>query len=236
MAKLNPEILSIIERKTGKKENSIRHDISIMRRTNAKLPLNVVAHLYALKNGFSVLQKLAPAEKAVVPNTEFEKPLRLVKTQRRADKKRVIEFIKYATSNVFLSDHIVEINRAYTARCYTATFILCRKIIENLLIEEILKRKFPQKDKATKELYYDFSQNRNKDLKYILDNLKKHAQDFGTDKALVEKIVHDSKAFKDDANDKAHSLYHLVKSPKELDDANVQGIIDMISQLKNNIP
>ena len=41
--------------------------------------------------------------------------------------------------------------------------------------------------------------------------------------------------FKDDANDKAHSWYHIVKSRKELDDTNFQDIIEMIVRLEKSI-
>ena len=41
-----------------------------------------------------------------------------------------------------------------------------------------------------------------------------------------------SEKFKDEANDKTHSLYHI-SSKKELDDANPQQIFDLVKEFNN---
>ena len=51
-----------------------------------------------------------------------------------------------------LQDAQDEINKTYTYGCYTATFILCRKVLENLLIHHVLRRKYPKKIKEHREV------------------------------------------------------------------------------------
>jgi len=46
----------------------------------------------------------------------------------------MIEIAKYDANDKLLKTHLEEINKTYTFGCYTATFILCRKVLENLII------------------------------------------------------------------------------------------------------
>lgn len=57
---LNPEILSLLENKTGKAEKTIRNEISLLRRTVSGAPINSVAQIYAVQHGTSIIMKLTP--------------------------------------------------------------------------------------------------------------------------------------------------------------------------------
>jgi len=85
------------------------------------------------------------------------------------------------------------------------------------------------------EIYYDVDQRRTKDFSVILKNFNKKSFSFAPDDTLVKRIVTLCKEFKDDANDKTHSWYHLVSKKKELDDKNPQYILDLIEQLGKNL-
>jgi len=147
--------------------------------------------------------------------------------------KKIIKFIQYETQDIFIQGHIKEVNLCYTYHAYTAAFILCRKIIENLLIEIIIK-KYPQK-KDNLDLYFDKSKNRPYDFSIILKNLRIKINDFGTEKALLDRVLNKVEIFKDEANSKTHSTYHLLRGPKELDDATVPDILEMISRLEKSL-
>jgi hypothetical protein len=228
---LSPEIIALLRTKTGKQEGTIRKDISLLRRKYGKLPINAVAQLYALQNRTSVLTKLNMTERESLPNIDIEKPARVVQKEPRRTKKKVLEFVLYETEDPFVKAHITATNQAYTYGCFTAAFILCRKILENLLTD-IVRRKYPQNKKENIELYFDTARGRTRDFSEILANLRKRSVDFGPDKGLVERILNRADQFKDDANDKVHSWYHIVKSGNELDDTHFQDIIDMITRLE----
>jgi hypothetical protein len=231
---LNPEILALLHRKTGKTEGTIRKDISLLRRKFGKLPINAVAQIYALENGTSVLTKLTDTERGSLPNVEVDKPVKVARRKAGKTKKKFTEFVRYDSEDTFIKGHVLEINKAYTYGCFTAVFILCRKMLENLLTG-IIRSKYPQNTKENVDLYFDISRRRTRDFSEIISNLKKRSGDFGPEKTLVERILSRAEQFKDDANDKAHSWYHIVKSRKELDDTQFQDIIDMIVKLEKTI-
>jgi hypothetical protein len=235
MSKLNPEILKILIKRTGKKEATVRKDISLLRRKYAKLSINAVAQIYASQNGFSILRKLDKEDREKMPFFEIEKPIeikRATKTKRK--NKKHVQFIHYPILDTFRKAHVDEVNRAYGYECHTSAFIMCRKIIENLLID-ILRLKFPPKTRKNKELYFDIQQGRFKDFSDILESLKNTKSQFEVDKKIVEKIISLSEPFKEEANDKTHSWYHIVKYKKEIDDIHVQDILDLIAKLEENL-
>jgi hypothetical protein len=232
---LEPEILKKLVDKTGKSEKTIRNALAKLHQRFSRLSMNQLAQIYAMENGTSVRSKLTPEEKSTLPNFDIEKPITIAKKAPKNGKKRQVkQFIKYETSDSFIRDHISEVNKCYTVRAYTAAFILCRKIIENMLTD-IIRKKYPQNTLANIELYFDISRKRTRDFSEILSNLRRHAGDFGAERTLLERILAKADVFKDDANDKAHSWYHIVRRPKELDDAEVKSIIDMISTLDKKI-
>ncbi len=231
MSRLNPEILKIIKKKTGMGEQAIRNAISTLK--NTKFPRttqNAAAQLFAQIRGFSVAQKLKTEDRNTLPNIELEKPVKILRKENKSpQKKKIIEFVTYTTQNKFLRAHLDEINRCYTHNCYTASFILIRKVIENL-ITEMIKKKFPNNTKQEKELYLDLAEGRTHDLSILIKNLRNKASAFDPqEKKLVLRILQLSEQFKDDANDKTHSLYHI-SNKTELDNKNPQMIFDLITE------
>lgn len=148
-------------------------------------------------------------------------------------KENVIIIAKYPTNDIFLRANIDEINRTYTYKCYTATFVLCRKVLENLLVH-ILKEKYPLSTREHREKYFDFSRRRCHNLSVLLQNLRKSAVDFSPHVNLVERICQLASEFKEKANEMTHSLYHIA-TKKEIDDKNFQGILNLIQELEKKM-
>jgi hypothetical protein len=235
MNHLNPAILNLIISKTGKAKNTIRKNISLIRRKYPKCTINAAAHIYAIENNFSLRQKLDKEDKSSLPNLEIEN-VPIVKVKGRKVAKKIIRFINYESTNYFISGHINEVNKTYTNGCYTATFILIRKIVENLIID-ILRYKFPEKrERKNKELYYNIPQQRLHDFSIVLENLYKKRIEFGIEgKGVIERFFQLVKILKKDANDKTHSWFHLVESKTEFDDINVTQIFQLIIKLESII-
>jgi len=223
----------------GHNPQSIRNAISKIRQDHG-VTINAAANEYARRNDIRVSRWLDDEDREswrkIKSGSSLDGSVRVSKSRRTISlpKKKIIEFIEYETKDRFIRAHIIETNKAYTYGCYTAAFILCRKIIENLLID-IIRKKFPQNKKKNIELYFDTSRNRTRDFSEILKNLRSNSSEFGPEKTLIERILNRSKIFKDDANYKAHSWYHLVRTKKEMDDAHIQDIIEMIMKLENSI-
>lgn len=233
-AQLNPTVLEYISKKSGLGVGTVRKNISLLRRKNASLPLNAVAHLYAMTLGFSVLGKLSKEDKLSLPNLDVEKSKTKVIEKKPSKNAKPKIIIKYETSDFFMQGHITEINKAYTAGCYTSVHILTRKIVENL-VREILVRQFPSTDFNNKELYYDTQQRRFKDFSILLKNLfdKRHSFEPSKIKA-IERLYDKTKKFKDEANDSTHSWYHLIKSKAEIDALEIQTIFELIKAIEQS--
>ena len=122
-----------------------------------------------------------------------------------------------------------EINKTYTYGCYTACFVLCRKFLENLIMH-ILKMKYPN-DKGK---YFDIKGNCYLTFGKLLKNLNKSADDFNTEKNLIQRIYEKSLKFKEKTNKMTHSLYHIA-SKKEIDENDFQETLDLIKDIENKI-
>lgn len=142
---------------------------------------------------------------------------------------QMVELAIYETSDILLKNHIDEVNRAYSCKCYTATFVLCRKVLENLILN-ILQEKYSGKTREDRAKYFDLNYGRNLDFGILLKNLRNSATDFIPKNKLVERICQLSECFKDEANDMTHSLYHIA-SKKEIDENKFQNILDLIKTL-----
>lgn len=225
--KLNPKILLKFKKKFPEKtNNAIQVKLSKLSRKH-NVPLNASAEVWAKEEGFSVWGLLNDKDKESLGNKTFQTINIKTKTKVNPNK-NTVSFVNYETSNKFLKEHIEEINRCYTFHCYTAAFILTRKIIENLIME-IVKKKFPEN--SDKELYLNFSTGHIRDLSELIKNLRNKSSSFDPDeKKLIQRILSLSENFKNDANDKTHSLYHICKK-KELDDSNPQQILDLIKEV-----
>ena len=226
--KLNPQVLDYLHSRLKKEVTTIRSDISRLKRDYPHATLNAVAQIYALQHRESVRRLINKEDKMTIPSVKIEKVPILKNKKKVKMKEKLKEIIHFETDDHFLKKHIAEINRAYTKYCYTCVFVLTRKVLENLIIG-ILKAKYP----ADPGLYFDIPKGRNHDFSVVLDNLYKNRSEFGGDKKeAIERLHQKLKSFKNDANDKVHSLYHIVESAKEVDDWSLDSIMAIITKIQ----
>jgi len=225
--KLNPKILLKLKKNfPDRSENSIQARLSQLSREYG-IPLNAASELMARANSFSTWSLLNEKEKECFKDKDVQ--IIKIKNHKGKTKEKLIILVEFETTDKFLKAHLEEINRCYTYSGYTATFILIRKVTENL-ITEIIKIKFPDKSKEHKELYLDFSNGRIRDLSELIKNLRDKSNGFDPEeKKLVQRILQLSEEFKDDANDKTHSLYHI-SNKTELDKKDPQRIFDLMEE------
>jgi len=229
---LDPKILDILKKRTNMKEQSIRNALSRMRSKHPSLTLNATAQVFARKRNFSVARWLNDKDRETLKTIVVEK-IKIPSTKTRRTKE-IIKIASYETDDKMLKAHLKEINRAYTHGCYTATFILCRKVLENLLVHHILRKKYPKNTKEHRSKYFDFSRNRYFDFNKLLTNLRASANDFVPDNQLVERICQLADGFKETANEMTHSLYHVAKK-REIDSKDFQEILDLIKGLEKKL-
>jgi len=233
--KLNPKIMKKLESKLKNKMSKQAISSKLTRiRSKHHVTLNAAAEILAKSEGFTVMRYLENTDMESLKNKEIEK-IKIKVHSKVYKKEKIIEIAKYTTDDKFLKAHINEINCTYNYRCYTSTFILCRKVLENLIIHNILRKKYSDRTKEHRKKYFDFNRGRFLDFEILLRNLRGSSKDFGPEKKLVERICDKAEAFKDEANDMTHSLYHIVTNKKEIDDTEFQIILDMIQRLENNL-
>jgi len=230
---LDSRILTNLEKKLVGKvaEDSIRPLISKLRRDNPSLTLNAAAEVFAKKHGESIQRYLNEKDRDSLKTLPMETvKIRFPKLRQG---KEIIIIARYDTDDKWLKAHLDEINKTYTNQCYTATFILCRKVLENLIIHHILKKKYPDRSKQHREKYLDFSKNRYLDFERILTNFRNFSNDFLPEKDLAERICGLAEGFKEKANDMTHSLYHIA-TKKEIDEKDFQQILDLVATLEKS--
>ncbi len=230
---LAPRILEWLkERLKGRiSEKTIRPAISRIARKDVST-LNEAAAKFAQKHGENLPRRFMKSEgREKIVEVRTEKRSR--QSSRARTERTIVQFAKYETSDKFLKAHLDEINKTYTYSCYTATFILCRKVLENLIIHHILKKKYPTRSQEHRQKYYA-PRGRFHDFGTLLSNLRKSAPDFNSEKPLVERICQLSDGFKEAANDMAHSRYHIARK-NELDEKGYQEILDQIAELERTL-
>jgi hypothetical protein len=235
MAKgLDKGVLELLLKKAGlKSEASVRVRISELRRKFSGLTLNAAAQLYAERFGKSIMFKLDPEDRQSLYQAKIQampqKTIYIKKERKRPSKP--FEYLKYPSKDKFEQKHVEEINKAYDGGCYTAVYVLCRKVIENLIIK-LLRKRFGGKEIA---LYWDKPRGRFHDFKIILKKLNLKANQFpGPIQTAVRRLVSKATIFAKDANDKTHSLFHIA-TKKELDEANIDEIFELIILIDKEI-
>ena len=230
-AKLHPKMWEKLKTKLKGKisEPALRNKISRIRK-KYHVTLNAAAHLIAQDEDFSVMRWLNDEDTKSLRSLH---EVRVVRRVPRPIKEKMKIIAKYPTDDKFLETHLKEINRAYTSKCYISTFVLCRKVLENLIIR-ILRKKYQENKKEHREKYFDFSRGRTLDFGVLIKNLRYSSKDFGPEKKLAERISEMADKFKETADEMTHSLYHIA-TKKEIDDKNFQYILDLIQELEKKM-
>ena len=218
-------------------KGTIRVSIANIKRQNSGLTSNAAAQVYAQKHGMSFMPKLDAEDKASLANmksTQIYVPV-VRKGSSKTQKIKYVDFFQYPTADLFQKKHIEEINVTYNTKCYTATFLLCRKVIQNLIVDLLTTKFPPNKAKENKELYYDINRRRFLDFSIILDNLNKKRHDFPVTAAgPIQVLVGKARKFTRDANDQTHSWFYMAKK-KDLDDADIDQILFLIKKVADSL-
>lgn len=215
----------------GMKPNVVTVRLSEIKREHPQLTPAAAAAELARRKGKSIMRFLDDDDKKSFASIKSEisfSPIIIRAPSRNTAGKRTPPkpILVFPSPDPFIERHIAEINGTYHASCYTATFILCRKVMENL-IAQVLKKKFTSA--KNRILYEDPKNRRSLDFSVVLGNLYKSRTRFSiTGSSAIERIKQKATSFKDDANDKTHSLFHIA-SKTEIEEANVQEIFDLIS-------
>ena len=107
----------------------------------------------------------------------------------------------------FYLDLVQEINRSYRYGLPSATWILLRKILENLLIDSLRQRY----GTAKLDLFYWKERRRFHDFSKLLSNFKSNLADFKPfSSALNDEVINRLAIFKEIGNSNAHSIDVLV--------------------------
>lgn len=232
---LDKRILKKLDEKLPYDTQSIRNAISTIK-SKYGVTLNAAAKEYARQKKIKVDRWLDQKDLDSwqrIPKNPI-KTKTILKNVKKQKQKSVKEYINYDTKDRFVLQHIKEVNICCSNHAYTAAFILCRKIVENLLIDDIILKKYP-KERDSIPIYFDKTRNRTKDFSEILKNLNSKKQEFSPHTSILDSLLNKSKVFKDEANKRTHSTYHIVRTLKELDIDNVQDILDMIAILNQKI-
>lgn len=234
MKKLDENIVKALAKKLKLEPGTVRKNIYLLQKRYPSLTKNALAQIYASQNGETIFRKLDKEDKATLPSTDVVREKLKISAKNGSKKTTIKTLFNYETTDHFKKGHLQELNRAYTFGCYTAVFILMRKIIENLIID-ILRAKYPSKKKIDRELYFDISQGRYHDFSVILKNLYDKRADFAPENTAVERLYSHAKNLKNDANDKTHSWFHLVENSKEIENLNAKQIIEIIKILEISV-
>lgn len=131
-----------------------------------------------------------------------------------------------------------EINTAYSnPKLPNATYILTRKLIENLLYN-LLEYKFASQNVS---LYYDISNRRAQDFSILLRNLSDHKSKFDPDQHnLIEKFINLAQPFRRDVNSKTHQVIEYLDNMKYVKKAKIEDmtqiLLNLIERAKKNTP
>lgn len=133
----------------------------------------------------------------------------------------------------FYVDLVKEINGAYQCGLPSATWILLRKIVENLLID-CLRAKYGM---ARLDMFYRSDKRRFQDFSKLLLNFKENLDDFKPYSASIDsKLITILEQFKEIGNSHAHSI-DLLATPESIEKqkAEINYVINLLYCLKTNI-
>lgn len=227
MNSLNTDILNAVIKKTSNTEGTVRVGISNLRNEFPHITINAAAYLYAKKRGHNITGMLDIADRKSLKGIE-EKPIEVPVRKNPVKKKK--PHISYSTDNYFLQEHVAEFNRAFHSKCYTSANIIARKIMESLVLD-ILQNIYPL-DSEDMLIYFDPSKGRFRNFSELLVALQKSIPKWPVQKQkAIARLVKLCKEFKDDANDKTHSLFYIVKYKKEINELDIPTMLKLVETI-----
>ena len=223
------------------KERQLRNLVASRRIEEGITDPDVALLLIAHENRINVSKPMfsVPKQKIVELNEHLSKktlaPAQILTTNRRQKSKRpqsstrrLLGFRgKYPQTFYNLLED--EINVAYNnPKLPNATYILTRKLIENLLYN-LLEYRFGVQSIS---LYYDTSNLRAHDFGILIRNLKDHKSDFDLDQhALIDKFLEIVNPFRRDVNSKTHRVIEYLDNMRYVKRAKIEDMTQILLTL-----
>jgi len=215
--------------------------------TDPDVALLLIAHenkINVAKPMFSVPRQKIEELNEHLRTRKIPSPVQVLTTSRKESEKhpqsstrRLLRF-KGKYPQTFYDTLEDEINTAYSnPKLPNATYMLTRKLIENLLYN-LLECKFGVQNIS---LYYDVSNRRAHDFGVLLKNLREHKSDFDPDQhVLIEKFLNIVHPFRRDVNSKAHQVIEYLDDMKYVRKAKIEDmtqiLLIVIDRVKTNRP
>lgn len=115
------------------------------------------------------------------------------------------------TTDDFYDDLIANINKCYRIGVYDGTFVLTRKLLENLVID-LLRNEYP---KSYLRMYYIPEYGRFRNFSELLEVFEYRLKDYQSySNGLNDELINDINRFRESANADAHSI---VRNPDQDD-------------------
>ncbi|WP_406662331.1 hypothetical protein V7O66_06410 [Methanolobus sp. ZRKC3] len=131
-----------------------------------------------------------------------------------------------------------EINLTFKNGLFISTFILSRKLIENLMLD-ILKTRFPPISNENANLYFDRKYQIHKDFNLLLDSFEQRKGDFPIDTEELDQFIQELSIFKLKEKANSHSINDIPDSNK-IRSCNiekiVEGFLEISQMLKEESP
>jgi hypothetical protein len=203
--------------------------------TDSDVALLLIAHenkINIAKPMFSVpRQKITELNEALkAPKTSS--PIQVLATSPRKGEKhpqssarRLLRF-KGKYPQTFYDTLEEEINTAHSnPKLPNATYMLTRKLIENLLYN-LLQYRFGVQNIS---LYYDVHNRRAHDFSVLIKNLREHKSDFDPDQHnLIEKFLNIVQPFRRDVNSKVHQMIEYLDDMKYVRKAKIGDMVQIL--------
>lgn len=120
-----------------------------------------------------------------------------------------------------------EINSCYASNLLNAVLLLSRKLVENL-VYNLFEYTFPKEA----DLRWNTAKNRPLDFSILLDNLVYKKGEFSQEEQrLIEKFLKLCKAFRREANSKAHNIMEYIEDRSQLSNLKIPEIIQIVLKL-----
>jgi len=113
------------------------------------------------------------------------------------------------TTDDFYDELIENINKCYRIGVYDGTFVLTRKLLENLVID-LLRKEYP---KSYLRIYYILEQHRFRNFSDLLEVFEYRLKDYQSySNGMTDELITNINRFRESANADAHSI---VRNPSQ---------------------
>lgn len=208
---LNPLWSAKLLRKLNLTNNRIKNlDVSALFNCSELKSLDVDNNVSLIANpDYEQIMRLPEALEGYKPKIEW-KVSNSQKLQPRMKRELISsgKFENIQPKHLYLQ-LVKEINDSFHFGCYTATMILYRKLVENLVLEIILASF--KRGSAEVQEFYDKKKGRVKDFSKLIDFFKQHREDLTRSSAISRKDLNSLISKVNEVKDKLNAFTHILQ-------------------------